>query len=345
MELKRPALATLDSIATLQPRFIVVFTHIRNRRIDLRTRPHSKSAFSVKRFPLNPIIRPEMLPVADSDNINGPSLIRAPEWLPRRLGTYYLYFAHHRGSYIRLAFADRLEGPWTIYESGTLHLSQVPSCRDHIASPDVHVDHARRQIRMYFHGCLALGEGQKSFVATSSDGISFQPCDEVLGIFYLRMAPLQTEWIGMAKGGVMYRSQDGLTKFHRLPVTAFLSEDPDGHRPGGVRHVALQVTGFTLFVYFTRIGDAPECILRSRIDLEMPEEKWTAIRPELVLRPEASWEGATLPLRASKPGKSTACENAVRDPAIFLDDGRLFLLYSVAGEFGIAIAELVEEGV
>ena len=29
-----------------------------------------------------PIIRPEQLPGADGANINGPSLIRAPEWLP-----------------------------------------------------------------------------------------------------------------------------------------------------------------------------------------------------------------------------------------------------------------------
>ena len=321
----------------------MVFTHIRNWLLDAPTRrPPAKPAFSVKRFPFNPIIRPEMLPGADGDNINGPSLIRAPEWLPGRLGKYYLYFAHHRGSYIRLAFADLLDGPWTIYEPGTLHLSQVPSCRDHIASPDVHIDYARRQIRMYFHGPFALDEGQKSFVATSTDGISFQAHDEVLGIFYLRMAPLQAEWIGMAKGGVMYRSQDGLTKFHRLPVTAFPMEDPEGNRPGSARHVALQLMGSTLFVYFTRIGDAPECILRSRIDLDKPEEKWTAVRPELILRPETSWEGGNLPLHASKPGQSMARENAVRDPAILFDDGRLFLLYSVAGEVGIAIAELAE---
>jgi hypothetical protein len=30
----------------------------------------------------------------------------------------------------------------------------------------------------------------------------------------------------------------------------------------------------------------------------------------------------------------------LRDPAIFREDGRTFLLYSVAGENGIAIAEL-----
>ena len=321
----------------------MIFAYIRDRLKNARALPPSKSAVRVKRVPLNPIIRPEMLPGDDGDNINGPSLIRAPEWLPRRLGKYYLYFAHHRGSYIRLAFADRLDGPWTIYEPGTLHLSQVARCRDHIASPDVHIDHARRQIRMYFHGPFALSGDQHSFVATSTDGISFQPRDEILGIFYLRMAPLKAEWIGMAKGGVMYRSQDGLTKFRRLPFTAFPMEDPDGNRPGSTRHVALQVNGSTLFVYFTRIGDAPECILRSRINLDAPEEKWTAGRAELVLRPETSWEGENLPLRGSKPGKSKARENAVRDPAIFLDDGRLFLLYSVAGEAGIALAELVED--
>jgi len=48
-------------------------------------------------------------------NVNGPSLIRAPAWLPNPLGRYYLYFAHHQGAYIRLAYADRLEGPWRTY--------------------------------------------------------------------------------------------------------------------------------------------------------------------------------------------------------------------------------------
>ena len=52
-------------------------------------------------------------------NINGPSLIRVPDWLPNPLGKYYLYFAHHKGEYIRLAYADDLSGPWTTYEAGT----------------------------------------------------------------------------------------------------------------------------------------------------------------------------------------------------------------------------------
>ena len=61
-----------------------------------------------------PIIRPEM-DAAMGSNIAGPSLIRVPEWLPNPLGRYYLYFADHRGTYIRLAYADELTGPWTMH--------------------------------------------------------------------------------------------------------------------------------------------------------------------------------------------------------------------------------------
>ena len=41
---------------------------------------------------------------------------------PRR---YYLYFAHHKGSYIRLAYGDAVAGPWTVYEPGVLSLEVV----------------------------------------------------------------------------------------------------------------------------------------------------------------------------------------------------------------------------
>ena len=58
------------------------------------------------------LIHPDM-PELDREhgfsNINGPSLVRVPEWVENPLGKYYLYFAHHRGAYIRLAYADALK--------------------------------------------------------------------------------------------------------------------------------------------------------------------------------------------------------------------------------------------
>src|SRR6266567_5174952 len=55
-------------------------------------------------------------------NVNGPSLIVVPSWVNNPLGRYHLYFAHHEGRSIRLAYANDLAGPWTLYEPGALRL-------------------------------------------------------------------------------------------------------------------------------------------------------------------------------------------------------------------------------
>ena len=290
----------------------------------------------------NPIIRSEMLPGNDGANINGPSLIRTPPWLTNRLGTYYLYFAHHNGKYIRLAYADRLEGPWKIYEQGTLQLKEAPGCTGHIASPDVHMDDARQKIRMYFHGPAKRGGGQKSFVATSKDGLHFQAAEEMLGRFYFRAFQWKDAWFAMAKGGTLYRSQDGLSQFvdGSNPFPGGTERDEEANTPGP-RHVALHRVGNELRVYYSSIGDEPERILRRRISLSTDWRAWRASAPEEVLRPELAYEGAELPLKRSVAGAMKGRENALRDPGIFVDaDGRAYLLYSVAGESGIAIAEL-----
>jgi len=59
-----------------------------------------------------------------------------------------------------------------------------------------------------------------------------------------------------------------------------------------------------------------------------------------VLRPERAWEGADAPLPRSLRSTAYGRVNQLRDPAIYEEDGRVFLLYAVAGESGIAIAEV-----
>ncbi|HVR35513.1 MAG TPA: hypothetical protein VMS21_06635, partial [Methylomirabilota bacterium] len=263
-------------------------------------------------------------------------------WVQSPLGRYYLYFAHHNGKYIRLAYADRLEGPWTIHPPGVLHLANTPACRGHIASPDVIVDDERREIRMYFHGPARAVSGQKSFVAIGTDGLQFTPRDEVLGLFYFRVFRYEGAWYALAKGGVLHRSPDGLTAFERghNPFPGGDRRTGDLNEPGP-RHVALLRRGDTLHVYYSSIGDAPERILCSQIQLHEDWREWRAVDPVEVLRPEEPWEGADLPLKPSTAGAARGRVNELRDPAIFVDDdGRTCLLYSVAGESGIAIAEL-----
>lgn len=74
----------------------------------------------VERF--GPIITPETHPTVGT-NINGPSLIRVPDWVDDPLGRFYLYFADHKGSHIRLAYAEHVTGPYTVHEPGSLHLN------------------------------------------------------------------------------------------------------------------------------------------------------------------------------------------------------------------------------
>jgi len=306
----------------------------------------SPSASAIKkpvivRFPQNPIIRPEMLPGEDGANINGPSLIRVPDWLEKPLGKYYLYFAHHGGKYIRLAYADRLEGPWTIYKPGALTLKEAaavnPKCSGHIASPDVHVDNDKKEIRMYFH-CPIKGAGQSTMVAFSKDGIHFIPRPQILGGSYYRVIQWDGYYYGVDRQGMVLRSKDGLTPFEKATDT-LAKAARDETIGASFRHSALQLDGNVLSVFLCRVGDSPESILLSKIELTPDPKAWTASPTVKVLEPETDYEGANMPVVKSKDGR-TPPVRALRDPCIYREGDKTYLLYSVKGEYGIAIAEL-----
>jgi hypothetical protein len=58
------------------------------------------------------------------------------------------------------------------------------------------------------------------------------------------------------------------------------------------------------------------------------------------LRPEFDYEGANLPNEPSRRGYIDVRVNQLRDPAIYQEGGNTYLLYSVAGESGIAVSEI-----
>ena len=283
----------------------------------------------VHRFDSNPIIN---LSSGDDlqGNVNGPSLIKAPAWLENRLGQYYLYFAHHKGSYIRLAYSDNLEGPWRVHGPGTLQMKDS-YCYDHIASPDVHIDDDRREIRMYYHGWVAE-QTQQTKVALSKDGIAFTAAPESLGRPYFRVFRWQGYYYAVGMPGVVYRSRDGLTGFEEGP--SLFSEN--------MRHCALKLDGSTLNVFYTNAMDCPERIYLATIDLTEDWTQWKDSEPVTVLEPELDYEGAGMPLGPSRRGAVMEKVRQLRDPGVFQEGDATYLLYSVAGEQGIAIATLLE---
>ncbi len=317
---------------------------------------------SVTRLGDGPIITPSTHP-SIGDNIQGPSLIRVPDWIPAPLGRYYLYFADHKGRYIRLAFADRLTGPWRVHEPGSLHLEDTPFPNEppeappellraakahlrasgvrlphglieelttpHIASPDVHVDDARRRIVMYYHGLEAAGR-QVSRAAVSRDGIHFEAGHEVLGRTYMRVFHHAGAIYALAMPGQFYRASDPLGGFAAGPRLF----NPD------MRHSAVLIRGDTLWVFWTQVGQAPERILLSSIDLSGDWHRWRESEAVTVLRPEHPWEGAEAPVEPSIRSVAPGVVNQLRDPAIHVEGDDVYLLYAVAGENGIALAKL-----
>jgi hypothetical protein len=283
---------------------------------------------AVRRFDTNPLIGEGHYPLV-GDNINGPSVIRVPEWLPRPLGRYYMYFAHHSGAFIRLAYADSLAGPWRIFEPGTLHIDQAAAFHNHIASPDVHVDHRNREVRMYFHAPARGRKGQWTGVATSADGLRFTAGDSILGKFYFRVWRWREEFYALAKNdnegwGELYRSADGLGDFRSR-----------GNFLAGMRHCAVLVRGDHLIVFYSRVGDAPERILATSVDMRRDWTEWRPSEPVEVLRPSAPYEGVGYPLAPSTHGAAVRVQE-LRDPCVFEEDGKLYLFYTAAGETAIA---------
>jgi len=320
-------------------------------------------------------------------NINGPSVIRVPQWVPRRRraapnAEYYMYFGHHQGRYIRLAWAEKVEGPWQLYDVGpdvadgmrgvldigddrNLELSTSLSIFKHIASPDVHVDSESKRIVMYFHGPVMHGNqkchGQRTFVATSPWGLNFSADinPQMLSDSYLRVFEFDGVQQGIAGGnhyivgnddkprsegnelGFCSNSwQDSPANFLNFTDISDVTNSSSHRRKKvRIRHLALYRKEAELFVFFTMKGHSPERILMTQVNLG--EECWACAEPREspveVMRAEEVWEGSAVKPSPSKRGAQFDLENALRDPFIFEDEGKLYLFYAGGGEQAIGL--------
>ena len=183
-------------------------------------------------------------------NINGPSVLRVPDWIPvderpHAQANYYLYFANHRGDSIRMAWADSIGGPWTLFNYGTatdqslsgrvtpgdgvldLNLGADATIDlgavvidNHIASPDVRLDEVNQRIVMYFHSPVIGPLDQTTFVATSKFGLNFNIAADggdvfpgethgvrevALGRSYFKMFEVDGRAFALANGGKLFR--------------------------------------------------------------------------------------------------------------------------------------------
>ncbi|MEQ1731856.1 MAG: hypothetical protein ABL982_26075 [Vicinamibacterales bacterium] len=329
------------------------------------THARSPAPLNPRRFATNPLITVSSSPTLGG-NVNGPTVIRVPSWVDRPLGKYYMYFANHMGDFVRLAYADAVTGPWTILDSGVLHVKDTVFFRPqpdpdetradfytHVASPEILIDHERRRIIMWMHGWWTSGErwpssvpaarawarekgyGQYTQVAESADGVHFTVRPAITKTSYLRVFERSGSFYGVSRLGVISRASDPTAPFDLGPSlfrgTAYANR---------VRQVALVPRGDHLVVFFTGISDAPERVLMSTVPLTGEWNTWQASTPVEVLAPQAAYECIDLPNVPSEPGDIDDPARQLRDPFVFEDEGRAFLFYSTCGEQGIAAAEI-----
>ncbi|MDC0641251.1 hypothetical protein OAP24_03730 [Porticoccaceae bacterium] len=349
--------------------------------------------FTAQRLAHRPIITvdnsPRLQQLAEAEgyiNINGPSMILVPDWVENPLGKYYLYFSHHKGGFIRMAYGDMPEGPWTVYEAGVLSLegsgfpvNSLPQLtpeagfaelwqnfsiyivRDavlaiykalvtdqqtrqergialsqdktpHIASPELVVDHDNQRILMFYHGQRDT-LSQITGIASSGDGISFTNTGKTVAGVYMRHFEYRNKQYLLGSPGILFRSDSLLGPYQPRDRSLF---EPN------IRHAALLLEEDSLMVAWSRVGEAPEKILLSQIDLSPADwDRWRATEGVELLRPELSWEGVDMEPLPSLRGELVMVANELRDPYLFKDqDGSKYLLYVGAGEQAIGIASL-----
>jgi hypothetical protein len=326
----------------------------------------------------------------EGNNINGPSVIRIPDWIapenradPNAI--YYMYFGHHAGNYIRLAWSTHIEGPWHLYQVGSaapignrgvldlgsydkIYLDNGITLYNHIASPDVFVDDENQKIIMYFHAgevkVNGASLGQKSLVAASNYGLDFHDCIKpvILGRFYFRVFGYKGNLYATSNSGYLFKapdpnnpwkSPDGFDFRNDLWIqrsdSPFQNDIDDANfsgvsdRPLRVRHFTMRLVGDTLQVFYTRIGDCPERIMMSTIDLSTSDyELWdSTFPPREILQAELHWEGGDITPTNSQGSTAPENVNQLRDPYIFKDiDGTSYLFYCGRGEDAIGVALL-----
>lgn len=312
----------------------------------------------------------------DGSNINGPSVIKLPDWLPvekrvNKKAKYYLYFAHHHGKYIRLAWAKKVTGPYHLvqdsplygsYKDAVLHLDAdyldagKTKIVNHVASPVVVVDHTNKLFKLYFHSPSRLKAnnkniGQQTFFATSEDGLEFN--DNIvplyLGSFYFSPFQVRNRWYAFANHGYIYEAP----KYGEIAVPmGFNSIKPlwtlkkdffknviheycvkNNIQPEfGVRHLSQIVKGNTLYVFFSSRDDTPERLYCTKVDISNKDfRKWKAKDLTLVMTAEEDWEGGNLPPKKSTNGFAPQPVNEIRDTFIFEADNGNLYLFYCAG--------------
>ena len=279
------------------------------------------------------------------DNINGPTVVeyRVPIFSNSKF--YLMYFGHHKGKYIRVAWSFSPTGPFKRVPLARplLIWNVFGERKGHVASPEVQKF------------------GSKTYLFSHSPSRYFEPGKQItymsrlwLGIFCSRAKPIALPPYArfFSFNGSVHAITNGADVIKFDPDSLEVSSISVDKSPllvpdlmdsvKRVRHAQIVESMGLALCFFTRVGDAPERILVSKLESKSSDGAKFSVPIEL-LRPTEDYEGTGQKIEPSKNGISRQSENALRDPFVAKFGNQHFLYYSTEGEKGIACAKLEME--
>jgi len=141
---------------------------------------------------------------------------------------------------------------------------------------------------------------------------------------YLRMFNRGDHFYGMARLGQLLRAKDPSSNFELGP-----NPFQDGPCANSVLHVALLAYENYMDVFFSAIGDAPEKILHTTVLMIGDGTQWRATAYQEVLTPQTKYGCPEMPAAPSQTGEIHGPAKQLRDPALFLEGGKIYPHISV----------------
>lgn len=288
----------------------------------------------------------QILPKKQRESICNPCLIKTPSWIKNKLGKYYLYFADHRGKFIKLLYSNHLDRDWKFLNKKILNINSISKldAHNHIASPEIYINNKEKKIYMFTHSHSRSKVGQWTYLSLSKDGINFsRKFNKPLAPFYFRFFNHKKYYYGIVKGGDLWRSKniDAVYKKCQNLLTQKKTKTTLHNKNGSIRHLSILKKKNYLHCVFSKIGDKPEKIYYTKVFLSKNYLNWKFKKIKEILRPTFPYEGSNLKLKRSKPGDAPEPENALRDPYLFIDGKKTYMIYCVKGEKNFALCQIL----
>ena len=107
------------------------------------------------------------------------------------------------------------------------------------------------------------------------------------------------------------------------------------------RHTCVLVIKKVIYVFFSSVTDNPEHIKVGELIINEKNNACSITNIKSIIEPELYYEHHNSEFIKSDYGGTNNFVRQLRDPYVFNDDKDIYILYTVCGEKGIAIAKII----